>query len=44
MEKLNKLIKERLELTKALKNGSITTNEYQNLYYAYSQKIKKMNF
>ena len=43
MESLDKLIKEREELTKALKNGDITTNEYQSFYYSYSQRIKKLN-
>lgn len=42
MEKLNQLIKERKQLTKALKNGDLTTNEYQTFFYTYSQKIKKL--
>jgi hypothetical protein len=37
------LIQERANLSKALKEGSITTNEYQDLYYAYSQRIKKLS-
>lgn len=42
MEKLNQLIKERKQLTKALKNGDLTTNEYETFFYTYSQKIKKL--
>lgn len=39
----DQLIKEREDLAKALKAGLITTNEYQDFYYAISQKIKKLS-
>ena len=37
------LEQERMDLTKALKNNLITTNEYQDFYYAISQRIKRLN-
>ena len=38
------LIKEREDLTRAFNNGNgcFTTNEYMDLYYAISQRIKKL--
>ena len=36
------LEQERRDLQKALKAGSISTNEYSTFYYNLSQRIKKL--
>ena len=36
------LEQERQDLSKALKVGSISTNEYSSFYYALSQRINKI--